>query len=736
MDDHTDREAEDRALYGHAVIDPAGDIEAGSLGTFVLTYTVGRYGIDDGGTLKIAVRFASDWGYPQLDDPGGANFTRVSSSGEARIQARFDTKGYIRPFQKCLVIDVEEWGLAEGDTITVVYGDTSGGGPGTHVQTFREFAFVFKVAVDCFGTGQFVELQKPPTLQIVPGKAEKLVVLGPSQTAPGQPFTVGIRAEDRWGNPAVGYRGEVALKAVGMDGLPETCRFGAGDEGALRLEEVRCPAEGVFKLAVSAIASDLAAEGNPVVCRPADGLRPLWGDLHGQSQETVGTNSIEDYFRFARDTAMLDFAGHQGNDFQITPAFWAAINRVAAAYDRPDSFVAFPGYEWSATTPAGGDRNVYYLNEGGTIFRTSHWQVEEKEDRANDRYPADALFAALRGKEALVVPHIGGRPANLRYHDPELEPVIEIYSAWGQFEWLLEEAIERGYKVGIVAGSDDHKGRPGASYPGSSSFGVYGGLTCVWVDEWSRQGIWHALKARRCYGTSGQRIALDVRADGHRMGEEFQSQGPVRFAIEAAGTGPIEEIEIRRGLETVYRYPESQKRDPSRVRLRWGGARIKGRARIATWDGSLRLENGRLRAATPYAFDSAAEGIEAWAADGVRWKSVTSGDEDGLVLDIDGDAGTRLLFDSPIATMDLRLGELEAGPMTVEAGGVGLRVTAEFLPLGLGDYRASCTWQEDAVPDACTPYYVRLTQSDGGRAWSSPFYIRGPGADEAVDAVG
>ena len=32
----------------------------------------------------------------------------------------------------------------------------------------------------------------------------------------------------------------------------------------------------------------------------------------------------------------------------------------------------------------------------------------------------------------------------------------------GQFEWLLREAIERGYKVGFVAGSDDHKGRPGA----------------------------------------------------------------------------------------------------------------------------------------------------------------------------------------------------------------------------------------------------------------------------------
>ena len=67
--------------------------------------------------------------------------------------------GYIRPWQKCLVIDVAEWALAKGDTITVVYGDTQGGSPGTVAQTFRERTFEFKVVVDAFGTGQFVEIE-------------------------------------------------------------------------------------------------------------------------------------------------------------------------------------------------------------------------------------------------------------------------------------------------------------------------------------------------------------------------------------------------------------------------------------------------------------------------------------------------------------------------------------------------------------------------------------------------
>jgi hypothetical protein len=714
----------DRLYYGHASLEPQGQIEAGSNATFRLTYTVGRYGIDDGGTLKIAVRFASDWGYPQLDDSTQPNYTSVSATGNATIRARFDPKGYIRPFQKCLVVDVEEWALAEGDIITVIYGDTSGGSPGTQVQTFREFEFCFKVAVDCFGTGQFVELEDPPKIEIVPGPAEKLVVIGPSRARCGETFAVGVRAEDRWGNPAVGYRGELELEnATDFDGLPSRYTLQSDDEGVVRFGGVRCLDEGVFRLRVRS-GEGLAAEANPLVVRAAaDELQPLWGDLHGQSQETVGTNSIDAYFRFARDTALLDFSGHQGNDFQITPEFWAEINRCARQYNAPGSFVVFPGYEWSATTPAGGDRNVYYLDEDEPIYRTSHWQVEAKTDVENDRYPVGELFAALRGKRALVVPHIGGRPANLAFHDPELEPVIEIYSAWGQFEWLLEEAIQRGYKVGIVAGSDDHKGRPGASYPGSSSFGVYGGLTCVWAKEWSRAGIWEALKARRCYGTSGQRILLDVRAQGRPMGEEFCADGPVSFAVEAVGTAPIEEIIVRRGNETVYRFPEQLQRDRGRVRVTWGGARIKGRARIARWDGQVLVEKGRITAAETYAFDSAAEGIQSWDGGQVRFKSVTSGDEDGLILDIEGNDQTQLRFSSPIAELEVELGQLEQGPVQVDAGGVGLMVRAEYLPLGLASCQAEFTWVESQIPQQCTPYYVRLTQSDGGRAWSSPFYI-------------
>ena len=373
---------------------------AGTTGTFTLVYHVGRYGIDDGGTLKIAVRFASDWGYPQSEDPAPPNYYTVSTSGAGRIRHRFDLKGYIRPYQKCLVIDVAEWALREGDTITVVYGDRSQGSPGTVLQTFQEYRFEFKVAVDAFGTGQFVELEEFPALEIVPAEAAKLVVIGPTQVERGERFWVGIKLEDEWGNPAAGYRGTVRLEnGAGFEGLPETYSFTAEDEGVRRFEGVSCAQTGTHTLGAADAGGLPRGESHPIRCVERAGeFRPFWGDLHGQSAETVGTNSVEDYFRFARDAALVDFAGHQGNDFQITPEFWQRLGRCAREFYEPGRFVVFPGYEWSATTPAGGDRNVYYLHDGEEIFRTSHWQVPEREDVANDRYPAAELFDELRGR--------------------------------------------------------------------------------------------------------------------------------------------------------------------------------------------------------------------------------------------------------------------------------------------------------------------------------------------------
>ncbi|HZK80719.1 MAG TPA: DUF3604 domain-containing protein, partial [Humisphaera sp.] len=240
----------------------------------------------------------------------------------------------------------------------------------------------------------------------------------------------------------------------------------------------------------------------------------FWGDTHGQSNETLGTNSAREYFEFGRDKAFLDVMGHQGNDFQITGEFWNELNRLSAEFDRPGHFVCIPGYEWSANTAVGGDRNVHYRHEGETIHRSSHAQIADPSnmrDEGADAHTAHELFEKLKGKNCVVAAHVGGRYADILYaHDPKLETAVEVHSAWGTFEWILRDAFEQGFHVGIVANSDGHKGRPGACYPGASFFGSQGGLTCFLTPCLDRDAIFEAMRRRRHYATTGNRMILNV----------------------------------------------------------------------------------------------------------------------------------------------------------------------------------------------------------------------------------
>ncbi|MHA2500645.1 MAG: hypothetical protein ACXAEL_13845, partial [Candidatus Hodarchaeales archaeon] len=88
--------------YGHATISPKADVVAGSYGTWTLTLTVGRHGIDDGGHIKIAWRDASDWRRSQLLKPEAPNYTTVTTTGTAELDVCFEDKGYIRPWRPCL----------------------------------------------------------------------------------------------------------------------------------------------------------------------------------------------------------------------------------------------------------------------------------------------------------------------------------------------------------------------------------------------------------------------------------------------------------------------------------------------------------------------------------------------------------------------------------------------------------------------------------------------------------
>ena len=497
-------------------------VEAGSYQEFVLTYTAGYFGVDDTGSIKICWRYAADIGTPQFDDPAAPHYVSARASNGAALAVRYDPKDNVRPWGRTVQVKVLNGFLREGDRIEVRFGDRSHGGPGIRMQTFCESTFELKVLVDPIATYSFEPVEGVRTIAIVPGPPVRWCALLPTAGVPGAPFRLLAKAEDRWGNPTAAEPTRFHLRpSLSVHGLPDTLEIGGG-ERAVRVEGLSMDAPGGLTIAFEPERSGSGApfRTNAMVVSPTPRWRRYWGDLHSQSEETIGSGSAEEYFSFARDLAGLDFAGHQGNDFQITGRFWEHLQRLTRAVDEPGRFVVFPGYEWSGNTALGGDRNVLFLSEGQQIHRSSHALVDDP-DRDTDRTHVTDLFAALRGRPALLIPHVGGRYSDVRFHDP-MQRSVEVHSAWGTFEWLLGDALARGQRVGIVCNSDGHKGRPGASYPGASEFGSYGGLTCMLAPELTRAALWDALVRRHHYGTTGARIHLEVQAavDGVRLDDD------------------------------------------------------------------------------------------------------------------------------------------------------------------------------------------------------------------------
>src|ERR671918_1788496 len=207
---------------GHASIEPGHPLEAGSHAELTITYTAGRFGIDDTGAIKISWRTASDAAKPQFSDPKAPNYTTAHATNGAALELEYN-RNNIRPWVNTLFIRVGRGFLREGDRIVVHLGDRSHGSPGYRLQTAREKPFWFKIFVDAFSTYDFVELPDSPTLELVPGPVVRWKAILPTLARAGEPFRLAVVGEDRWGNPSEKANARLRLVADRpVAGLPET----------------------------------------------------------------------------------------------------------------------------------------------------------------------------------------------------------------------------------------------------------------------------------------------------------------------------------------------------------------------------------------------------------------------------------------------------------------------------------------------------------------------------------
>jgi len=741
---------------GSVTLSPDGAFEAGSHVTFTLTYTAGKFGIDDSGSLRICFRFASDQTRPQFEDPKRPNYTTVEASNNAVLQFHYDPKGNVRPWDRTLYIKVVNGFLREGDTITVRFGMTDGGSPGMRLQTFCEDTFEFRVLVDPIATYNYQPLPEQPTINVVAGKPESYVAVMPTLRRVGESFSLKLRGEDMWGNPSDQCDTTLQLRAsAAVANLPDSVTFKPG-EFAVELPDLSVAEAGDVRIELVDADGKTVAEANPLRVVAAAELIPFWADMHGQSEETIGTNSARQFFDFARNKAFVDAAGHQGNDFQITTGFWDDLNKVTAEYNEDGRFVTLPGYEWSGNTGLGGDRNIFFPDEDRQIRRSSHALIPDKSDIETDCNRASELFEAfIENKETDVVAyaHCGGRYADVKLaHDGRIEKSMEIHSSWGTFEWLVQDAFEMGYRVGIVANSDGHKGRPGASYPGASLFGAVGGLTCLLTDELSRESVLDCLRKRRHYcstGGHGGRMVIDVQArfsgdatlyhddpalgpaEGHAtqsamMGDIVHlPSGDAEIDVDILAAAPIERVDIFNGLDHVETIrPYTQDELGNRIRVVWEGAEYRGRFRQVIWDGTAHLSDNKIVDARPINFFNRDKTLDRVGDAGLEWRALTTGNIGGFDMWVEDAYGGTLKLETPLIKCGVPLEEIGYEDEVCDNSDVLPRFLKLFRMPSENPHRAMTFSRKIDLKDSGdNPVFIRLTQEDGTIAWTSPIYV-------------
>jgi hypothetical protein len=336
---------------------------------------------------------------------------------------------------------------------------------------------------------------------------------------------------------------------------------------------------------VAALVSLDARGEPPVLCNPPNegarrqGYRIFWGDLHGHTNVSDGTQNNEmpkrqtpeDYYRYGRDVARLHFLALTDHSESISEAEWEHVKEVARQFDSPGRFVPIIGYEWS--DDATGHKVVLFPDlRGGPVYsppaprcRAGQTSVERPERFCVDHANFFALVRESGGIVHAAHPSIGDCQTDWSNHDPRVELNVEMAGTTGNPGGLAEvwyedpstprqhpnqravkgcwvqDALTRGWRLGFLGVNDTHSCEPGLK-----------AKTAVLAKELTREAVVDAIRQRRVYAVSRDRVAVWFEINGHPMGEEFQTARPLQIALSAASSQPIARLEILKNNRVVW----------------------------------------------------------------------------------------------------------------------------------------------------------------------------------------
>lgn len=313
----------------------------------------------------------------------------------------------------------------------------------------------------------------------------------------------------------------------------------------------------------------------------ARGLMTLFGDIHQHSAHSDGCGTADEPYLRARWVYGDDFCALSDHESflgkRVSPGEWRWLAATADAHDAPGTFATLHAYEWTGRAFPGPGHKVVYAEQPLPIV-------------SRDVEPTgEGLARRLRGTGAIAVPHhVGWTGADEAAHDPEIQPVWEICSCHGCYlteghplgqrgdlrDQMIERVLGRGRRFGFIACSDGH-GLLRHHGVARKRDPFRTGLTAVLARERTRASIFEALRARRCYATSGVPIFLDVDAEGQPMGSVIPASR-ARLTVRAAAASRIASLAVV-GSEGVVHEVAGEGEDASltlEVGVGWWYARV------------------------------------------------------------------------------------------------------------------------------------------------------------------
>lgn len=486
----------------------------------------------------------------------------------------------------------------------------------------------------------------------------------------------------------------------------------------------------------------------------------LFGDIHNHNSYGYGIGSLEraidiarthlDFFAFTGHASWHDMRPMEGSreqhwlkGFARLKEGWGAVQRLIADANQGHDFTAFLGFEWHSSRF--GDQCV--------VFPEDHRPLHGAADIAE-------LRRFCQAERALMIPHHlaypqGHRGVNWEVFDEACTPVVEIFSEHGNAEhdrgpWpyvshsmggretsqTVRHALARGLRFGFVASSDSHSGFPGAYEEG---------LMAALCRGRERASILEAVRARRTYALTGDRIEIDFAADGQPMGSTLDAGREVEVTYEVQGRDELDVVEVIQDGHVVHRsHPRSRVGPaeaygrPLQLRFEWGWGPWGDLAldRIADWHFEITVERGRLLRAFPCLrsgpFDEQRRHRLSRSGDHrIRVASYSSrhgayrqNPNHALVLEVEA---------GPETTFDLQM----TSPAELTASAAAAELLEGSQPLFTGPFpKESCQWHRlvprpaSHLADGCqldvagrSHAYLRVRQQNGHLAWASPVFL-------------